>query len=45
MWSKRMADREWNVCFGVAGRAKEGDFEWYVGDCFRRKEGESACCL
>lgn len=42
MWSERMVDGESNACFGVIERAEEGEVEGYAGNCFGRKERESA---
>lgn len=37
-----MFDGESNACFGVIERAEEGEVEGYAGNCFGRKERESA---
>lgn len=42
MWSERMVDGESNACFGVIERAEGGEVEGYAGNCFGRKERESA---
>ena len=37
-----MVDGESNACFGVIERAEGGEVEGYAGNCFGRKERESA---